>query len=131
MQTVRPVHTSAWWAYFWFSLCFTTLGVVLGTYEGPRLLGVVANLSAVLALLAMYGYIKQRPLLARSVWVAYAATGVPLTIGSTVYPFVTSSGPVDGWLLPVLLLFLLPSLWAAIAYAFLSPHVWAAPRVGA
>jgi hypothetical protein len=125
MSSSRPKSVSLWWLYFFFCAASILLGLLVGQ---RTLEDVLYSLLIAVELVPIYGYVKQRPIGPRLLWVAVAALAFASQIGDLLWAVVVAAqeGPLsDLWLFFLVPVVIAPSLWAAFAYAFRSPHLWA------
>lgn len=86
-----------------------------------------------LELLALIGYLLQRPFLVQSFWMAVWPVVLVVPVATLGYGLLSQphDAPVESAMVAVLLLAVeAPAVWASFAYAFRSDHLWVRERVG-
>lgn len=127
-MTHAEQHPRLWLAYFWLSVV-TSVGLsVYGfLHSGSFILEAIGLVSSLVALVPLYGYVRQRAYHPRLLWsiifyLSVLAAAALLLFGALA---LSRGGSVQAVVLMALALaFMYPYLFAVNEYISRSPHLW-------
>ena len=132
MNPAKPWNTWLWWIYILAGVLATGWGAFC-VPDPLSLISIVSDIACTITLLAIFGYVAQRPLGYDKVWSFIAPIVIAIQVALFIYELVAAQDAtvVAPRNVPVMVVAIClgaalaaPSIWALYAYAFRSAHVW-------